>query len=76
MKRKMAAIDVWSAGVILLSLFAGHFPFFQSTDDGEALLEIACMFGKEAMQKVASRFSMLLSQISLFPSPFHFELLY
>ncbi|KAJ3048488.1 hypothetical protein HK097_010487 [Rhizophlyctis rosea] len=50
------SIDVWSAGVILLSLFSGQFPFFQSTDDGEALLEIACMFGKEAMQRVASRF--------------------
>ncbi|KAJ3037634.1 hypothetical protein HDV00_001439 [Rhizophlyctis rosea] len=50
------AIDVWSAGVILLSLFSGHFPFFQSNEDSEALLEIAHIFGKEAMQKAAASF--------------------
>jgi cell division control protein 7 len=52
------AIDIWSVGVILLSILAGKFPFFQSDDDTEALLEIAHIFGKDEMIKIASTFSM------------------
>uniref|UniRef100_A0A060TBK4 non-specific serine/threonine protein kinase n=1 Tax=Blastobotrys adeninivorans TaxID=409370 RepID=A0A060TBK4_BLAAD len=43
-------IDVWSAGVILLSLLAKRFPFFSSNDDGEALLELASVFGRRKME--------------------------
>ncbi|KAI8814925.1 kinase-like domain-containing protein [Cladochytrium replicatum] len=50
------AIDIWSVGVILLSFFSGQFPFFQSNDDGEGLLEIAHIFGKSNMKKVARHF--------------------
>ncbi|KAI9103296.1 kinase-like domain-containing protein [Phlyctochytrium arcticum] len=46
------AIDIWSAGVTLLCIFSGHFPFFQSNEDQEALLEIAYIFGKQAMKDV------------------------
>ncbi|TPX67725.1 hypothetical protein SpCBS45565_g03623 [Spizellomyces sp. 'palustris'] len=50
------AIDMWSAGVILLCIFTGHFPFFQSNEDQEALLEIAHIFGKVALKEVATCF--------------------
>ncbi|KAJ3321545.1 hypothetical protein HDV06_004081 [Boothiomyces sp. JEL0866] len=47
------AIDIWSAGVILLSILTGQFPFFQSTDDVEAMLEISHIFGKLKMKQLA-----------------------
>lgn len=50
-----AAIDVWAGGVILLCLFSGHYPFFDSPDDLTALVEIASVFGKEDMVAVAAR---------------------
>lgn len=47
------AIDVWSAGVILLSILAHKFPVFNSSDDVEALMEIAALFGRSSMQRCA-----------------------
>ncbi|ORX86743.1 kinase-like protein [Anaeromyces robustus] len=47
------AIDVWSVGVILLSIFSQRFPFFNSNDDYEALLELGCIFGRKKMKYVA-----------------------
>ncbi|KAI9815170.1 MAG: hypothetical protein M1832_005572 [Thelocarpon impressellum] len=48
-----AAIDVWSAGVILLTILSRRFPFFNSTDDIEALIEIATIFGARKMRACA-----------------------
>ncbi|KAI0248816.1 kinase-like domain-containing protein [Lactifluus subvellereus] len=48
------AIDMWSAGMILLFFLAGKFPLFQSNDDIEALLEIACIIGRRRMEKAAT----------------------
>ncbi|EPQ58916.1 kinase-like protein [Gloeophyllum trabeum ATCC 11539] len=48
------AIDVWSAGVILLFFLTGKFPLFQSNDDIEALMEIAVIIGKRKMEKTAT----------------------
>lgn len=48
------AIDIWSAGVILLICLSGRYPFFNSGDDGDALLEIACIFGVDEMKKCAA----------------------
>ncbi|GMK54719.1 hypothetical protein CspeluHIS016_0113050 [Cutaneotrichosporon spelunceum] len=45
------AIDVWSAGVILLSILAHKFPVFNSSDDVEALMEISALFGRSTMQR-------------------------
>lgn len=50
------AIDVWSAGVVLLSLLSKQFPFFNSTDDQDAIVEIACIFGSRPMEKCAARY--------------------
>ena len=46
-------IDIWSAGVIGLSLIARKFPLFNSPDDTDALLEIALIFGIDRLQKCA-----------------------
>lgn len=51
------ALDIWSVGVILLCFLSGRFPFFNSDDDLEALLEIAVVFGQREMAAVAATFS-------------------
>lgn len=46
-------IDIWSAGVILLTILSRRFPFFNSEDDIEAMIEIATIFGQKRMKQVA-----------------------
>ncbi|KAJ2649069.1 Cell division control protein 7 [Coemansia sp. RSA 1250] len=53
--RQSVAIDMWSVGVILLCMLTRRFPFFQSTDDTEALLEIAVLFGRLEMERAVSQ---------------------
>ncbi|KAI1424293.1 kinase-like domain-containing protein [Xylaria sp. FL1777] len=43
-------IDIWSAGVILLTILCKRFPFFNSADDIEAMIEIATIFGYKRMK--------------------------
>eukprot|EP00039_Didymoeca_costata_P033459 m.42439 g.42439 ORF g.42439 m.42439 type:complete len:383 (-) comp9882_c0_seq1:63-1211(-) len=50
------AIDVWSAGVILLSFLSGRSPFFQSNDDGDAVFELIEIFGLDALKDAAKSF--------------------
>jgi cell division control protein 7 len=47
------AIDMWSAGVILLTLLARRFPFFHSADDIDALLELTHIFGRRKLREAA-----------------------
>ena len=47
-------IDIWSVGVVLLTLLSRRFPFFNSADDVEAMIEIATIFGSRRM-KVAGQ---------------------
>jgi cell division control protein 7 len=47
-------IDIWSAGVILLTLLARRFPFFNSADDVDAMIEMSSIFGKRRMKAVAA----------------------
>ncbi|WFD30750.1 non-specific serine/threonine protein kinase [Malassezia sp. CBS 17886] len=47
------AVDIWSAGVILLSFLLRRFPLFNATDDTEALLELASLFGARRMEQCA-----------------------
>ncbi|WVF68054.1 hypothetical protein IAT40_002817 [Kwoniella sp. CBS 6097] len=47
------SIDIWSAGVMLLSILTHKFPVFNSSDDIEALMEIAAIFGRAAMERCA-----------------------
>ena len=46
-------IDIWSAGVILLTILSRRFPFFNSADDVEAMIEIASIFGQRRMKACA-----------------------
>ncbi len=47
------AIDIWAAGVVLLIFLTKRFPFFNSNDDVEALIELACIFGVDELRKTA-----------------------
>lgn len=46
-------LDIWSAGVILLTILSRRFPFFNSADDVEAMIEIATIFGVKKMKQCA-----------------------
>jgi serine/threonine protein kinase len=48
------AVDMWSAGVIMLFFLTKKFPIFQSSDDTEALMEVATIIGKKRMEKTAT----------------------
>ncbi|RAH48396.1 serine/threonine protein kinase CDC7 [Aspergillus brunneoviolaceus CBS 621.78] len=47
-------IDMWSAGVILLTLLGRRFPFFNSADDVDAMIEMASIFGTRRMKIAAA----------------------
>ncbi|KAK8875747.1 Cell division control protein 7 [Tritrichomonas musculus] len=46
-------IDIWSAGVILLSMLTQRYPFFKSPDDLTALSEIAVIIGTDRLKEAA-----------------------
>ncbi|KAF5101400.1 hypothetical protein D0Z00_000879 [Geotrichum galactomycetum] len=47
-------IDTWSAGVLLLCFLSKRFPFFNSNDDIEALVELATVFGRRKLEECAA----------------------
>ena len=53
MRLQSAAIDVWSAGVVLLCILARRYPFFNAPDDLTALVETACVLGQAPLQQAA-----------------------
>ncbi|CAO3642521.1 unnamed protein product [Cunninghamella blakesleeana] len=53
-RHQTVAIDIWSVGVILLSLLTGRYPFFVAQDEGDSLLEIASLFGLKDMKECAA----------------------
>jgi len=61
-----AAVDVWSVGVIFLSLLAAHYPIFKAADDMEALSQIICVFGSEELKTAAKSYGtrMALSRVN------------
>lgn len=44
---------MWSAGVILLTILGRRFPFFNSSDDVDAMIEMASIFGTRRMKAAA-----------------------
>jgi cell division control protein 7 len=46
-------IDIWSCGIILLTFLSKRFPFFQSTDDIDAFIELCTIFGRNKMKETA-----------------------
>jgi len=46
-------IDIWSAGVVLLSILSQRYPFFKSPDDLTSLCEISTIIGTEKLHAAA-----------------------
>jgi cell division control protein 7 len=45
---------MWSVGVILLTLLGRRFPFFNSADDIDAMIEMSSIFGTRRMKTAAA----------------------
>ncbi|GJJ07071.1 hypothetical protein Clacol_001270 [Clathrus columnatus] len=45
------AVDIWSAGTILLFFLTGKFPIFHCPNDTEALVELSVLLGRKAIEK-------------------------
>ncbi|XP_023383864.1 cell division cycle 7-related protein kinase isoform X3 [Pteropus vampyrus] len=50
------AIDMWSAGVIFLSLLSGRYPFYKASDDLTALAQIMTVRGSKETIQAAKTF--------------------
>ena len=50
------AVDMWSAGVILLCILSGRYPFFKAHDDMSALAQIVSLMGSKATADAAKTF--------------------
>ncbi|KAM9243955.1 cell division cycle 7-related protein kinase [Dugong dugon] len=50
------AIDMWSAGVIFLSLLSGRYPFYKASDDLTALAQIMTIRGSRETIRAAKTF--------------------
>ena len=61
------AIDVWSAGIILLSLLSQRYPFFKAFNDCYALAEIVQTFGSKQCVQAAKRLGISLYVSEDFP---------
>ena len=51
-------MDVWSAGVIMLSLLSWRYPFFKAHDDMHAVAQMMCLFGYREMQNAAEAYGL------------------
>ncbi|KAF2134380.1 cell cycle protein kinase-like protein [Dothidotthia symphoricarpi CBS 119687] len=51
--QQTCSLDMWSVGVILLTMLSHRFPFFHSADDVDALLEITTIFGRKKMRETS-----------------------
>lgn len=54
------AIDMWSAGVIFLSLLSGRYPFYKASDDLTALAQIMTIRGSKETIQAAKTFGKLI----------------
>lgn len=61
-----AAIDIWSAGVILLSLLSGRYPFFKASDDLIALTQIMTIRGSRETIQAAMTFGVYFVLSTMF----------
>lgn len=63
-QRQTSAIDIWSCGIILLSLLSKRYPFFTARNDPSALAEIIQVFGSRVCIHAANEIgiSLVLSE--------------
>ncbi|KAK4303623.1 hypothetical protein Pmani_024382 [Petrolisthes manimaculis] len=54
-------VDMWSVGVILLSLLSGRYPFFRAADDLSTLAEITTLLGTTIVRKAAAKIEKLVT---------------
>ncbi|EIE87639.1 hypothetical protein G6F46_000461 [Rhizopus delemar] len=54
------AVDIWSAGIIFLSLLTKVFPFFVGYDEADSIVEIANIFGIQELQKMALKYNRVI----------------
>ncbi|XP_035188669.1 cell division cycle 7-related protein kinase isoform X2 [Oxyura jamaicensis] len=59
------AIDMWSAGIVFLSLLSGRYPFYKASDDLTALAQIMTVRGSRETIQAAKTFgkSILCTQV-------------
>ncbi len=55
-RHQTVAIDVWSVGVVLLSILTRRYPFFNAVDDFDALAELATLFTAQELQSAGLKF--------------------
>lgn len=48
------AVDIWSVGVIFLSILSKSYPFFKAHDDFNALAELVTLFGDKKIKQLTS----------------------
>ncbi|XP_063849186.1 cell division cycle 7-related protein kinase-like isoform X3 [Scylla paramamosain] len=53
-------VDMWSVGVVLLSLLSGRYPFFRAADDLSNLAEITTLLGTAAVRRAAAKMGKLI----------------
>lgn len=53
------AVDVWAAGVILLCLLSGKYPFFRAHDDQTSLAQIITLMGSRECSAAAKSYGMM-----------------
>jgi cell division control protein 7 len=52
-ERQSNAIDVWSAGIIFLTVLSEKYPFFNSREDINGIVEMATIYGHGEMRRAA-----------------------
>ena len=53
------SIDIWSIGIIFLTILTRQYPFFNSPDDLEAFVEIITIFGIKKITDVSKVYGMI-----------------
>ena len=64
----LTAVDIWSTGVIFLSLLSGRYPFFKATDDMMALAQITSVIGSDDMKTAAAAYGENIPHLTLHTS--------
>ncbi len=58
-------MDIWSAGVIFLSLMSGRYPFFKADDDLSALAQIISVVGSQEMIDAARTYGKFCQHLAV-----------